>query len=69
MTNPNPTPVRINGMHARILDKLLEDEIYQTKSEAIKTGVLLLGREHGILDDVVMVKRPENGTKKRKGKK
>ncbi len=42
------TLVRLEGAQEMILDKLVEAGIYKTRSEAIRAGVLGLGKEYGM---------------------
>ncbi|MFH0714542.1 MAG: hypothetical protein V1847_02585 [Candidatus Diapherotrites archaeon] len=42
------TLVRLEGAQEMILDKLTEAGIFKTRSEAIRAGVLRLGKEFGV---------------------
>lgn len=43
------TLVRIEGTQQLVLEKLVKRGYFKTKSEAIRAGVLELGKEYGIL--------------------
>lgn len=45
------TVVRMDGAVALVLEKLVEKGYYRTKSEAIRAGILELGREYGLAQD------------------
>lgn len=42
--------VRLEGAVSVVLDKLVERGYFQTRSEAIRAGVLELGREYCLMD-------------------
>ncbi len=42
--------VRMDGMVAQVLERLVERGYYKTKAEALRAGVLELGREYRMFD-------------------
>ncbi|MFH0971820.1 MAG: hypothetical protein V1835_04605 [Candidatus Micrarchaeota archaeon] len=67
--------VRMEGKVADILDRLIGDGYFKTKTEALRAGVLLLGRQYGeiksaqdIEDGLVALKIMQEDELIRKGK-
>ena len=62
--------VRLRGMPDRVLNKLVESGIFETKSEAIRVGIIALGKELGLLteDDLVARKLEHLEAKRRSGR-
>ena len=59
--------VRLRGTPDRVLNKLVESGIFETKSEAIRVGIITLGKELGLLTEEDLVARKlEHLEKKRK---
>jgi len=46
------TLVRLERMQEKIIEKLLEQGYYKTKSEAIRAGILELGKEHSTIKQI-----------------
>jgi Arc/MetJ-type ribon-helix-helix transcriptional regulator len=46
------TVVRFEGVIENVLDELVKAGYFKTKSEAIRAGILELGKEYNILDDL-----------------
>ena len=46
------TLVRLEGVQAQILERLVSDGYYKTKSEAIRAGLLELGKEYKVLQQI-----------------
>ncbi len=46
------TVVRFEGMVEQILNELVESGYFKTKTEALRAGVLELGKEYHIIDDL-----------------
>lgn len=42
--------VKLRGMAADVLDRLIETGFYMNKSEALRAGVIRLGQEYGLVD-------------------
>ena len=45
------TVVRIEGAVELVLDRLLEEGYYKTKAEAIRAGILELGKEYSLIGE------------------
>lgn len=43
------TVVRLEGAVENVLERLIEEGYYKTKAEAIRAGILELGREYAII--------------------
>lgn len=43
------TVVRIEGAVENVLERLIEEGYYKTKAEAIRAGILELGREYALI--------------------
>jgi len=43
------TVVRIEGAVENVLERLIEEGYYKTKAEAIRAGILELGREYSLI--------------------
>lgn len=43
------TVVRLEGMVEKVLERLIGEGYYKTKSEAIRAGILELGREYALI--------------------
>ena len=70
------TLVRMEGTQQLILEKLVKRGYFKTKSEAIRAGVLELGKEYGILknareieDELVVRKMMKISQEIREGKR
>ena len=46
------TVVRLEGIQEQILEKLVGDGYYKTKSEAIRAGLLGLGKEYKVIQKI-----------------
>jgi Arc/MetJ-type ribon-helix-helix transcriptional regulator len=46
------TVVRFEGMVEKILNELVASGYFKTKSEALRAGILELGKEYHIIDDL-----------------
>ncbi len=49
--------VKLRGMLSEVLKRLVEMGIYETKSEAIRAGILKLGQEHGLANPTQYYRR------------
>lgn len=43
------TVVRLEGVVENVLERLIEEGYYKTKAEAIRAGILELGREYALI--------------------
>ena len=41
--------IRVEGVVESVLEKLVEDGYYKTKNEAVRAGILELGREYALI--------------------
>ena len=44
--------MRLNGIVEDILNELVEAGYYKTKTEAFRAGILELGKEYGVIDEL-----------------
>lgn len=59
--------LRLNGVVERILEMLVKKGYYKTKSEAIRAGILELGKEYALITGPAYYRRElEKITKERK---
>jgi len=61
--------VKLKGMAADVLNKLIETGFYTNKSEALRAGVIRLGQEYGLVDMIEYYERRLAEALRKSGKK
>lgn len=49
--------VKVRGLVSDVLNRLVEMGVYETRSEAIRAGILKLGQEYGLANPIQYYKR------------
>lgn len=49
LTKSGPTPVRLAALHERVLNQLVADGVYKTRSETVRAALLLLAEKHDLV--------------------
>ncbi len=60
--------VRLRGAPEIVLERLIEKGFFESKSDAIRMGLILLGKELGLLDEEELVGRKLEKLEKRRKK-
>jgi len=61
--------VKLKGMAADVLKRLIETGFYTNKSEALRAGVIRLGQEYGLVDLVEYYEKRLDEAVRKSGKK
>jgi Arc/MetJ-type ribon-helix-helix transcriptional regulator len=69
MAKTNTVIVKLKGIAADVLNRLVEMGFYMNKSEALRAGVIHLGQEYGLVDLTEYYERRLAEAIRRPGKK